>query len=183
LSPSWLIIAVIPTLVTGRSAAQVPSVRVDSSSAQLEVTFPTLPLSQSGCRFVANVPGATGRSYSWRVWASYRYPQYPINHFFRLEFEFHFPDDIELTEARFDSIAAEKPIKVSELHGEPPMFGTDYPLDQASLDRDSASVRVFIQGREAVDALLRTRVDSVAVSWCERNSWPPTIRVVRLERH
>jgi hypothetical protein len=160
----------------------MPSVRVDSSSAQLEVTFPALPLSQSGCSFVSNVSGATGRSYSWRAWASYRYPRYPINHFFELEFEFHFPDEIELTESHFDSIAAVKPIQVAELHGEPPMFGPTFPLEQASLQRGSGRFRVSVQGRQAVDAFLRTKVDSVVVSWCERNQWPPTIRVVPLER-
>jgi hypothetical protein len=182
LRSSWIIIAAGLTIAIRPGAAQVPSVRVDSSRARLEVTFPVLPLAESGCRFVAHVPGVTGRSYEWRAWANFREPRYPENHFFQLAFEFHFPDEIALTEARFDSIVAVTPIRVAELHGEPPIFGPDFPLDQASLHRGLDRLTLLVQGREAVDALLRTRADSLAVSWCERNQWPPTIRVVRLDR-
>jgi hypothetical protein len=178
---SWIIIGGSLSIALRSAAAQIPSVRVDSSSAQIEVTFPALPLGQSGCRFVSNVPGVIGRSYSWRVWASFRYPEHPINHLFRLEFEFHFPDEVELTEYRFDSIAAANPVEVAELYGEPPIFGPSFPLEQVKLQRRSGRFIVAGRGRQAVDALLRTKVDSLAVSWCERNQWPPAIRVVPLD--
>jgi hypothetical protein len=178
---AWLVIGFSSLLALRSAVAQAPSVRVDSATAQLEIVFPALPLTQSGCRFVSNVPGTTGRKYSWKVVGYFPDAWYPQNHMFELRFEFFFPDQIELTEARFDSIAAVTRIKVSELRGEPP-HGVLMPLDQASVHRAKAYLKLSVQSRPAVDALLRTGRDSVAVFWCERNGWPPTIRLTKLER-
>jgi hypothetical protein len=179
--PLWLIVWLTFSLAHRSAVAQVPSVRLDSTSAHLEVVFPTLPLAESGCRFVSNVPGATGRSYSWKVVGYFPDAAYPWNHMVELAFEFFFPDELKLTEARFDSIVSVKPIEVAEVRGEPPR-GPPISLDRASVYRDSARFTIVVQSRQAVDAFLRTGADSVAVFWCERNRWPPTIRRIRLER-
>jgi hypothetical protein len=180
--PAWLVIGFSLLLAFRSAVAQAPSVRLDSTGAQLEIVFPALPLTESGCRFVSNVPGMTGREYSWQVVGYFPDAGYPWNHMFELRFEFFFPDQIELTEARFDSIAAVTRIKVSELRGEPP-HGVLMPLNQASVHRGKAHLKLSVQSRPAVDALLRMGKDSVAVFWCERNQWPPTIRLTRLERY
>jgi hypothetical protein len=155
---------------------------VDSTSAQLEVVFPAVPLAESGCRFVSNVPGSVGREYSWKVVGYFPDAGYPWNHMFNLTFKFFLPDQIKLTEAHFDSIAAVRPISVAELRGEPP-HGLPIPLDQASVHRGSDRLTLLVKSRQAVDVLLRTGAVSMAVFWCQQNRWPPTIRVVRLQRY
>ena len=180
--PSWSIIGIL-TLATHPTAAQVPSVRVDSIRGRLEVVLPALPLSKSGCRYSGNVSAETGRLYAWTVSAAFPDPRYPENHIFELAVHFFLPDTIELTEARFDSIAAIRPIQVAELRGEPPAPRTYHRLDHASLHRGGGRLTLLIQGRSAVNALLNIGAQRVAVSWCEGSQKPRTVRVVPLERH
>ena len=179
--PHCLTVGFTLLLICRSAAAQAPSVRLDSTSARLQVVFPGMPLSASDCRFVSNEPDLIGREYSWKIVGYFPDAGYPWNHIFELAFDFVFPDQIELTAARFDSIAAVTPVKASELRGEPP-HGMLMPLERASVQRGATRLTISIQSRPAVDALLRTGKDSVAVFWCERNQWPPTIRMVRLEK-
>jgi hypothetical protein len=178
--PSWLITAIL-VLVPHSAAAQVPSVRVDSTRGQLEVVFPAFPLSNSGCRYSGNVSAETGRLYSWTVSAPFPDSRYPKNHIFELWFHFFFPDTVELTEARFDSIVALNPPRVAELYGEPPSPRIYHHLDQFSLYRDNGRLTLLIQGPQPVNALLGTGATKVGLSWCEGSRNPQTFRVVQLD--
>jgi hypothetical protein len=179
--PGWLIVVTLQ-LATHPAGAQLPLLRVDSTRGRLEVVFPALPLSTSGCRYSGNVSAETGRLYSWRVSAAFPDSRYPMNHIFALWFHFFFPDTVELTETRFDSVVAVNRPRVAELYGEPPSARTYHHLNHSSVRRDSGRLTLLIKGREAVDALLQTGAVSVGLSWCEGSQSPPTFRVVRLER-
>jgi hypothetical protein len=49
--------------------------------------------------------------------------------------------------------------------------------------RGKRHLTLLIQGRQAVDALLRTGTRSVGLSWCEGSQRPEIFRPVPLERH
>jgi hypothetical protein len=179
--PTWFVFGIL-TFTTRLAEAQVPAVHVESIKGRLEVVFPAIPLGKSGCRYSGNVSAETGRAYSWRASAAFPDSRYPNNHIFSLGFYFFFPDTLELTQTRFDSIVAATPIRVAELRGEPPMFGTSYRLDHSSVHRGKRHLTLLIQGRQAVDALLRTGTRSVGLSWCEGSQRLELFRPVPLER-
>ena len=178
MSRTWVVFGIL-TLTTGRAVAQVPSVHVDSIRGQLKVVFPAVPLTHTGCRYAT---AETGRAYSWTASAAFPDSRYPRNHIFELRFHFFFPDTIELTEARFDSIAAVIPIWVAELRGEPPIGREPYRLDHYSVQRDSSRLTLLIQGRQAVDGLLQTGTRHVVISWCKGSQRLLMVRAVPLER-
>jgi hypothetical protein len=179
--PTWIVLGILA--LTARAAgAQAPSVHVDSIKARLEVVFPAVPLSKSGCRYSGNLSTETGRLYSWMASAAFPDSRYPDNHLFNLSFHFFFPDTLELTEARFDSIVAATPIQVAEPRGEPPIFGIVHHLDYSRVQRGNGILTLVVQGRQAVDALLRTRTRHVGLRWCEGNDTPEKFRAVPLER-
>jgi hypothetical protein len=180
--PTWFVFGIF-TVATRPAAAQVPTAHVDSMKGRLEVVFPALPLSKRSCRYSGNVSPETGRLYSWGASAAFPDSRYPNNHLFNLWFHFFFPDTLELTEARFDSIVAVTPVRVAELRGEPPMFGTPYRLDHSSVQRGNGRLVLLVQGRQAVDALLRTGTRRVGLRWCEGNDRPEMFRAVPLERY
>jgi hypothetical protein len=180
--PTWFVFGIL-TLTIRPAEAQVPAVRVDSIKGRLELVFPVLPLGKSGCRYSGNVSAETGRVYSWEASTVFPDSRYPNNHIFSLEFYFFFPDTLELSETRFDSIVAATPIQVAEVRGEPPIFGTSYRLDHSSVRRDKRHLTLLIQGRQAVDALLRTGTRTVGLSWCEGSQSPVIFRAVPLQRH
>ena len=179
---TWFVFGIL-ALTTSPAAAQAPSVHVDSIKGRLEVVFPAMPLSKSGCRYSGNVSAETGRLYSWMASAAFPDSRYPDNHLFNLWFHFFFPDTLELTETRFDSIVAATPIQVAEPRGEPPIFGTVYRLDHSSVQRGNGRLVILVQGRQAVDALLRTGTRRVGLRWCEGNDRPEMFRAVPLERY
>ena len=176
---TWILLGMF-ALVARVGAAQVPSARVDSSQGELTVVFPALPLSESGCQYST---ADSGRVYSWTASAPFPNSSYPSNRLVQLGFHFFLPDTIELTEARFDSIAAVTPIRVAELGGEPPTRRDPYPLDRSSVLRSTGSVTMLIRGRTAVDALLQTGARTLGFSWCEGREKSYGFRSVQLERH
>jgi hypothetical protein len=180
--PSWLVIVIL-TLATHTAAAQVPSVRVDSARGRLEVVFPALPLSRSGCRYTGNLSAETGRLYSWTLGIPFPDSRYPNNHIFEFRLDFFLPDTIELTQPRFDSIVAANPPTVAELYGEPPGVHSLRHPAQSSVHRGNGRLTLRIQGREAVNALLETGAERVGLRWCQGSEKPDTFRAVPLQRH
>ena len=164
-SPPWSVLA------------QEPFVRLDSSRAELEVRFPDVPLANAGC----GPSGSWGRHYFWRAWAHFRDSVYPHNHFISIGIDFYLPADVPLISTRFDSVLAATPVQVADVTGEPPMFARPYEHTQAKFYRTANGLGVRVRGRQAIDALLRTGVDSVTIDWCQRDA-PQSFVKVRLER-
>jgi hypothetical protein len=166
--------------ITDPAAAQVASVQVDSSAGALEAIFPALPLSRNGCKYTAEAE----RLYEWSVSTTFTDSRYPNNHVFSLRFAFFWPDSLELSPLRFDSIAAANPVQVAELRGEPPMIGPGklYRPDRARAERKNGVVTLSVSGHEAVDALLRTEASRVGLSWCEGPDQPSKFLAVPLKR-
>ncbi len=93
----------------------------------------------------------------------------PTDHFTTLGVRFELPARVPITDARLDSALALADLDVLEFSGEPPMVKKRTRPKHASVRREGRSVRIRIEGKEAVEALLRPRGDSIDISSCRRD--------------
>lgn len=149
-----------------------------------ELAFPPLELSNTGCAYTySNTPGDTVRRYGWGVQSRFADATARDDHFIDLFVLFELPAKVPITDARLDSAFAAAHISVNESRGEPPMaFRAAIPR-RAWVRREGRSVRLRIEGEEAVQMLLRPRSDSIDISWCRRDdttyAFPQRTRIVR----
>ena len=137
-----------------------------------ELLFPPLALSNTGCARVNSFPPAQEpmRVYYWG--AQTRFIDAftaPTDHFTTLGVRFELPARVPITDARLDSALALADLDVLEFSGEPPMVMKSTRPKHASARREGGSVRIRIEGKEAVDALLRPRGDSIDIRACRRD--------------
>jgi hypothetical protein len=137
----------------------------------LELVFPPLELSNTGCARVLDFPPHPEpmRSYYWG--AQTRFVDAftgPSDHYTTLGVGFVLPDRVPITDARLDSALAVADLRVMEDKGEPPGPISIVTPRRAWARREGRQVRIRIEGKEAVAALLRPRSDSIDVRWCAR---------------
>jgi hypothetical protein len=118
--------------------------------------------------------------FTWAASGSYPAAWVSGNHFLGLAVSFFFPDSVPVTAERLDSALAATPVTATERAGEPPLWGTQYPLE-ARLSRESDRVRLVVRARPLVEAFLRTRSDSVRLSWCagQRHAVEQRVSLIR----
>jgi hypothetical protein len=136
-----------------------------------ELVFPPLALSNTGCARAYAFPPAQEpmRIYYWG--AQTRFTDAftePTDHFTTLGVRFELPARVPITDARLDSALATVNLDVLEYRGEPPMPMTRTRPTHASARREGRSLRIRIEGKEAVEALLRPRGDSIDIHACRR---------------
>ena len=106
----------------------------------------------------------------------------PTDHFTSLVARFELPDRVPITDARLDSALAAADLRVVESKGEPPFASEIVTPRRAQARREGRRVRIRIEGKEAVAALLRPRGDSIDVNWCRRDDttyvFPRRTRIV-----
>jgi hypothetical protein len=106
----------------------------------------------------------------------------PTDHFTTLSVRFELPARVPITDARLDSALAAADLDVMEFSGEPPTVSERVKPDRAIAHREGRSVRIRIEGKKAVEALLRPRGDSIDVNWCQRDDsmyvFPRRTRIV-----
>ena len=149
-----------------------------------ELVFPPVELSNTGCARTYDDPPAKEpmRVYYWG--AQTRFIDAftaPTDHFTTLSVRFELPARVPITDARLDSALAAADLHVMEFSGEPPMVKERVKPDRATARREGRSVRIRIEGKKAVEALLRPRGDSIDVNWCQRDSmyvFPRRTRIV-----
>jgi hypothetical protein len=137
-----------------------------------ELVFPPLALSNTGCaRAYASLPTQEPmRVYYWG--AQTRFIDAftaPTDHFTTLDVRFELPARVPITDARLDSALAAADLDVLEFSGEPPMVRHRVKPERAWARREGRSVRIRIEGKEAVAALLRPRGDSIDINACRRD--------------
>jgi hypothetical protein len=136
-----------------------------------ELVFPPLELSNTGCARTYDYPPAKEpmRIYYWG--AQTRFTDAftaPTDHFTTLDVRFELPARVPITDARLDSALAVANLDVLEYTGEPPMPMIRTRPKHAWARREGRSVHIRIEGREAVEALLRPRGDSIDLHSCRR---------------
>jgi hypothetical protein len=136
-----------------------------------ELVFPPLALSNTGCARPYSSPPEHEpmRIYYWG--AQTRFLDAftgPTDHFTTLDVRFELPARVPITDARLDSALAVANLDVLESSGEPPMPMNRVRPERAWARREGRSVRIRIEGRKAVEALLRPRADSIDLDWCRR---------------
>jgi hypothetical protein len=149
-----------------------------------ELLFPPVELSNTGCAHTNAFPPHREpmRGYYWG--AQTRFVDAftgPTDHYTALGVGFALPDRVPITDARLDSALAVADLRVTEDKGEPPG-----PIDivtprRAWARREGRRVRIRIEGKEAVAALLRPRGDSIDLRWCRREEayvFPSRTRIV-----
>jgi len=154
-------------------------VELDSAHALIEVSFPAVRTEDRLCTHEYGAPGQRRREATWRLWASFPDANVVENHAVFVELHFLLPTGVRLTRVRFDSAVAATTIRAFEVSGEPPIFGSSYSLGQARLLPEGDRLRLLAEGREVVDAFLRTGMDSVVVAWCDGQEFP-AVRLVPL---
>jgi hypothetical protein len=150
-----------------------------------ELVFPPVELSNTGCPRTYDYPPAKEpmRVYYWG--AQTRFIDAftaPTDHFTTLSVRFELPARVPITDARLDSALAAADLDVMEFSGEPPMVTERVKPDLAVARREGRTVRIRIEGKSAVAALLRPRGDSIDVNWCQRDDslyvFPRRTRIV-----
>lgn len=136
-----------------------------------ELVFPPLELSNTGCARPYAYPPAQEpmRRYYWG--AQTRFLDAftgATDHFTTLDVLFDLPARVPITDARLDSALAVANLDVLEYRGEPPMPMIRVRPEHAWARREGRSVRIRIEGKKAVEALLRPRGDSIDLNWCRR---------------
>jgi hypothetical protein len=167
------------TLSLGSPSGPVPGMWMDSVAGRIEVSFPIAPVvDEIGCGYFDD----TGRRLFWWM-ASGSYPDAWTlgNHLLNFGLNFYLPDTVPITVERLDSAIAEARVEAVETSGEPPMWGTTYPVE-AQLARENDRLRLVVRARPLVEAFLRTGRDSVRLSWCDGQRYPSERRVP-LSRH
>lgn len=106
----------------------------------------------------------------------------PTDHFTTLGVRFELPARVPITDARLDSALAAADLRVLEYRGEPPMAMNGARPTRGWARREGRSVRIRIEGKEAVAALLSPRADSIDLDWCRRDDtthvFPRRTRIV-----
>ena len=197
LPPQALLTAFVTVLVATSShpaAAQkgwpsvpaIPDGAVTVGRDWAELLFPPLELSNTGCSYVVTNPYSNERvrRYGWGSQTRFDDATARVDHFNTLFVLFELPEHVPITDARLDSALAAADIKVSEDRGEPPLPINVVAPRRAWARREGRSVRIRIEGDEALQALLRPRRDSIDVSWCQRDDSmhvhvPRRTRIVR----
>jgi hypothetical protein len=150
-----------------------------------ELVFPPLELSNTGCFRADSFPPYSEpmRAYGWG--AQTRFVDAftgPTDHFTTLGVGFLLPARAPLTDARLDSALAVADLRVMEHKGEPPGPIDIVTPQRAWARRDGRRVRIRIERKEAVAALMRPRGDSIDLRWCRRNDtthvFPSRTRIV-----
>lgn len=137
-----------------------------------ELVFPPLALSNTGCARIDATPPTQEpmRTYYWE--AQTRFIDAftaPTDHFTSLSVRFELPARVPITDARLDSALALADLEVLEFSGHPPMVVKGTRPKLAFARREGRSVRIRIEGKEAVEALLRPRGDSIDIKSCRRS--------------
>ena len=150
-----------------------------------ELVFPPVELSNTGCAHTYDYAPAKEpmRVYYWGAQTRFLDAfTAPTDHFTTLSVRFELPARVPITDARLDSALAAADLSVMEFTGEPPMVKHRVQPDRASARREGRSVRIRIEGKKAVEALLRPRGDSIDVNWCQRDDsmyvFPRRTRIV-----
>lgn len=151
----------------------------------VELVFPPTALSNTGCARVDSLPPAREpvRHYYWGTQTRFTNAfTEQTDHFTTMGIRFELPARVPLTDARLDSALALAHLEVLEFSGEPPMVKTGTRPKHASARREGRSVRIRIEGKEAVEALLRPRGDSIDMHTCRRGDstyvFPSRTRIV-----
>jgi hypothetical protein len=136
-----------------------------------ELVFPPLELSNTGCARTYDYPPTKEpmRLYYWG--AQTRFIDAftaPTDHFTTLDVRFELPARVPITDARLDSALAAANLDVLEFTGEPPMPMIRTRPKHAWARREGRRVHIRIEGKEAVEALLRPRGDSIDLHTCRR---------------
>jgi hypothetical protein len=163
---------------TARAFGPVPGMWMDSTGGVIEASFPLTPATEAACAYFDD---RRRLMFTWTAWNTFPDAQVSGNHWLTLGVTFYMPDSVPVTAARLDSALVATPIAGSETAGEPPMWGTDYPLE-ARLTREADRIRLVARARPLVEAFLRTRSDSVTLIWCAGQRQAATRRVP-LVRH
>lgn len=150
-----------------------------------ELVFPPLELSNTGCFRADSFPPHREpmRAYGWG--AQTRFVDAftgPTDHYTTLGAGFLLPARVPLTDALLDSALAVADLRVMEDKGEPPGPIDIVTPQRAWARREGRRVRIRIEGKEAVAALLRPRGDSIDLNWCRRQDttyvFPRRTRIV-----
>ena len=149
-----------------------------------EVVFPPLDLRRTGCPQVIDyLPQGPVRRYGWGTQTRFADATGQVDHFTTLFLLFQLPAQVPITDARLDSALAAADLRVEESRGEPPMPIAVVKPRKAWARREGRSVRIRIEGEEAVQALLKPRSDSIDIDWCRRDDTtfvgPSRTRIVR----
>jgi hypothetical protein len=183
---------VVALLVTGgRLAAQqlysgmLPDGAASVGPDWAELVFPPLELSNTGCARTNSYPPRQEpmRTYYWG--SQTRFVDAftgPSDHYTTLLVAFELPDRVPITDARLDSALAVADLRIMEDKGEPPGPISIVTPQRAWARREGRQVRIRIEGKEAVAALLRPGGDSIFLNWCQRNDsahvYPRRTRIV-----
>jgi hypothetical protein len=167
--PSLFAATLTAGLALGLRAQSAPAaviVRGDS----IEVTFPPLALSETGCSYIDSTgPTAGRRRIFWMASSTFADSKYPMNHFMSAFVNFYLPQSAEITRERLDSALAVERFAVDESAGEPPMTRQVYSPDGSRAELAGSQMHFTIHGKEAVAAFLSPKVDSVSLLWCQRD--------------
>lgn len=133
-----------------------------------ELVFPPLALSNTGCARPYSYPPEHEpmRIYYWGAQTRFLDAlTEPTDHFTTLGIRFELPARVPITDARLDSALAAADLRVLEYRGEPPMAMNGARPTRGWARREGRSVRIRIEGKDAVAALLSPRADSIDLDW------------------